>query len=69
MSRKYNCYDNAPMKSLWDKLKMKRLNDYKFKTRDEVKRAVFDYIQLFNNRHRIHSTNGYVPVFKFREPA
>lgn len=40
MSRKGNCYDNAPMESFWWKLKMEWLNDRKFKTRAEAKKAV-----------------------------
>ncbi len=63
MSRKGNCYDNAPMESFWGKLKMEWLNEYTFNTRDEAKKAVFEYIELFYNRHRTHSTNGYVPPF------
>ena len=63
MSRKGNCYDNAPMESFWGKLKMEWLNDYTFNTRDEAKKAVFEYIELFYNRHRTNSTNGYVPPF------
>lgn len=50
MSRKGNCYDNAPMESFWGKLKMEWLDDYRFKTRDEAKKAVFEYIELFYNR-------------------
>jgi len=69
MSRKGNCYDNAPMESFWGKLKTEWLNDYRFKTRDEAKKAVFEYIELFYNRNRLHSTNGYVPPFKLKEPA
>lgn len=63
MSRKGNCYDNAPMESFWGKLKMEWLNHYNFSTRDEAKRAVFEYIELFYNRRRTHSTNGYIPPF------
>ena len=69
MSRKGNCYDNAPMESFWGKLKMEWLNDYKFKTREDAKKAVFEYIELFYNRCRTHSTNGYIPPFKLKEPA
>lgn len=69
MSRKGNCYDNAPMESFWGKLKMEWLNDYRFKTRDEAKKAVFEYIELFYNRTRLHSANGYIPPFKLKEPA
>lgn len=61
MSRKGNCYDNAPMESFWGKLKMEWLNDFKFKTRTQAKKAVFEYIELFYNLYRTHSSNGYVP--------
>lgn len=64
MSRKGNCYDNAPMESFWGKLKMEWLNDFKFKTRAEAKKAVFEYIELFYNQRRTHSSNNYVPPFK-----
>lgn len=69
MSRKGNCYDNAPMESFWGKLKMEWLNDYTFKTRDEAKRAIFEYIELFYNRRRTHSTNGYIPPFLLDKAA
>jgi putative transposase len=69
MSRKGNCYDNAPMESFWGKLKMEWLNDMKFKTRKEAKKAVFDYIELFYNRRRTHSTNGYVAPYLLTEAA
>ena len=67
MSRKGNCYDNAPMESFWGKLKMEWLNDYTFNTRAEAKKAVFEYIELFYNRRRTHSTNGYIPPFMLDE--
>lgn len=67
MSKKGNCYDNAPMESFWGKLKMEWLNDYNFKTRDEAKKAVFEYIELFYNRRRTHSANGYIPPFILKE--
>lgn len=60
MSRKGNCYDNAPMESFWGKLKTEWLNGRKFKTRYEAKQAVFDYIEFFYNRRRIHSCIGYL---------
>ena len=69
MSRKGNCYDNAPMESFWGKLKTEWLNDYKFKTRQEARKAVFEYIELFYNRCRLHSYNDYIPPFKLKELA
>lgn len=60
MSRKGNCWDNAPMESFWGKLKQEWLNEQHFKTRDEAKTAIFEYIWIFYNRKRIHETNGYL---------
>ena len=61
MSRKGNCYDNAPMESFWGKLKTEWLYGRKFKTRQEAKKAIFEYIELFYNRRRLHSANAYEP--------
>lgn len=60
MSRKGNCWDNAPMESFWGKLKQEWLNDKHFRTRDEAKAAIFYYIEVFYNRQRRHSANGYM---------
>lgn len=60
MSRKGNCWDNAPMESFWGKLKCEWLYGKHFKTRDEARAAVFEYIEVFYNRQRIHASNGYL---------
>ena len=60
MSRKGNCWDNAPMESFWGKLKQEWLNGKHFRTRDEAKAAVFYYIEVFYNRQRRHSINDYL---------
>ena len=59
MSRKGNCWDNAPMECFWGKLKQEWLNEQHFKTREEAEKAVFEYIWIFYNRRRIHATNDY----------
>ena len=59
MSRKGNCWDNAPMESFWGTLKQEWLNEKHFRTRSEAKAAVFEYIWIFYNRQRIHSSNNY----------
>jgi len=67
MSRKGNCYDNAPMESFFGKLKQEWLYGKRFKTRFEAKAAIFEYIEIFYNRQRIHSNNGYrVPMEIFK---
>lgn len=69
MSRKGNCWDNAPMESFWGKLKTEWLYWKRFRTREEAKRAVFEYIELFYNRKRLRSVNGYIPPLKMRNAA
>jgi len=60
MSRKGNCWDNAPMESFWGKLKCEWLYGNHFKTRKEARAAVFEYVEIFYNRQRIHASNGYI---------
>jgi putative transposase len=65
MSRKGNCYDNAPMESFWGKLKQEWLNDKRFKTRAEAKAAIFWYIEVFYRRKRPHEANTYLTPEQF----
>lgn len=60
MSRKGNCWDNAPMESFWGKMKCEWLYEKQFKTREEARAAVFEYVEIFYNRQRIHASNGYI---------
>lgn len=69
MSRKGNCYDNAPMESFWGKLKTEWLYGKRFKTREQAKQAVFEYIELFHNRKRLHSAIGYIAPLKLKDVA
>ena len=59
MSRKGNCWDNAPTESFFNSLKNERVHGARYATRDEAKAALFDYIEPFYNRRRRHSTLGY----------
>ena len=56
MSRKGDCWDNAPMESFFGTLKTECLHHFKFKTRDQARQVVFDYIEVFHNRIRRHAT-------------
>ena len=67
MSRKGNCWDNAPMESFWGKLKQEWLNGQRFRTREDAKSAVFEYIWIFYNRKRIHEANGYLTPEEYYE--
>ena len=59
MSRRGNCLDNAPMESFFASLKTERVHEAQFRTREEAKAAVFEYIEVFYNRQRLHSALGY----------
>ena len=67
MSRKGNCWDDAPMESFWGKLKQGWLNGRHFRTGEEAESAVFGYIWIFYNRKRIHEANGYLTPEEYYE--
>lgn len=58
MSAKGNCYDNAAMESFWATLKSELGVTKPFRTKEEARLAIFDYIEVFYNRRRIHSAIG-----------
>ena len=60
MSRRANCWDNAPMESFWATLKKELVHHETYATRDEARRSLFDYIETFYNRVRQHSALGYL---------
>ena len=60
MSGAGNCYDNAAMESFFSSLKTEWVNDKKYATREEARASIFEYIEVFYNRQRRHSTNGYL---------
>lgn len=60
MSRKGNCWDNAPTESWFNSFKNERVFGKRFQTRDEVRDMSFEYIEVFYNRKRQHSTLGYL---------
>ncbi len=59
MSRKGNCYDNAVVESFFKSLKAEIPKDDRSKTREETRSKLFEYIEVFYNRKRLHSTLGY----------
>ncbi len=60
MSRKGNCYDNAPTESFFASLKRELVYRTTFTTRDEARGALFEWIAVWYNRKRRHSTLGYL---------
>ena len=65
MSRKANCHDNAVVESFFKTIKTELARKIKFKTPQEAKSAIFEYIEVFYNRKRMHSTLGYVSPMEF----
>lgn len=65
MSRVGDCYDNAPKESFWATLKKELVSDREFATRVEARQAIFEYIEVFYNRQRIHSSLGYLSPEQF----
>jgi putative transposase len=65
MSRKANCYDNAFIEAFWSSLKYEVVYHRRFATRAEARSAIFDYIESFYNRTRLHSSLGYVSPVTF----
>ena len=59
MSRKGNCWDNAPVESFFGSLKQELVFHEKYPTRFHARQSIFDYIERFYNRRRLHSTLGY----------
>lgn len=60
MSRRGNCYDQAPVESFFSTLKMECVQNVVFQTREQAKAALFDYLEVFYNRQRLHSSLGYL---------
>jgi transposase InsO family protein len=69
MSRKGNCYDNAPMESFWGTLKQELVYRRPFPSRAEARRAIFEYIEIFYNRQRRHSALDYASPEQFERQA
>ena len=65
MSRRGDCWDNAAMESFFSTLKTERLNRARYRTRDEARADVFDYIERFYNPRRRHSTLGQISPVEF----
>jgi len=65
MSRRGNAYDNAPMESFYSTLKRELIHRARYATRDQAQAAVFEYIEVFYNRQRLHSALGYQAPAEF----
>jgi putative transposase len=69
MSRKADCWDNAPMESFFASLKKELVHDADFATRAEARAAIVEYIEVFYNNQRRHSSLGYVSPVEYEQSA
>ena len=67
MSRAGNPYDNALMESFYKTLKTELLINGSFETEEEAKNAIFEYIEIYYNRQRLHSSLGYLSPVEYEE--
>jgi putative transposase len=68
-SRKGNCWDNAVVESFFSSLKMELVHTRSFRTREEAKLALFEYMEVFYNRRRRHSSLGFVSPAEYERTA
>jgi len=69
MSRKGDCWDNAVAESFFHTLKVELVHRYKFRTREDARRAIFKYVEMYYNRKRAHSTLGNLSPSEYEEQA
>lgn len=69
MSRKGEVYDNAVMESFFGTLKTELVHSARYATRKEARAAIFEWIEVFYNRQRLHSTLGYKSPAEFEAAA
>jgi transposase InsO family protein len=65
MSRKGNCYDNAVVESFFSTLKNELVHERDYRSRDEAQAEIFEFIEIFYNRQRIHQSLQYVSPMQF----
>ena len=69
MSRRGNCWDNAPMESFFATLKKELVHHERYETRQQARQSLFEYIETFYNRVRRHSSLGYQSPLQFEQAA
>jgi len=69
MSRKGNCWDNAPAESFFHTLKTELVHHKHYTTKEEAKRDLFKYIEGYYNSRRIHSAIGYITPMQREDQA
>ena len=60
-----DCYDNAMMEAFWSRIKLELLDARRWKTRVELAKAIFEYLEVFHNRRRRYSSLGMLTPIEF----
>ena len=61
-----NCYDNAITETFFSTIKKELIYLTKFETKEQAKNEIFEYIEIFYNRHRLHSSLGYLSPVEYK---
>ena len=67
MSRRADCWDNAVVESFFHTLKTEFVHHERFQTRSEARQKVFEWIEIYYNRQRLHSTLGFTPPAEYEK--
>ncbi len=67
MSRRGNCWDNAVAESFFSGLKVELVHNERYLTREEARDSIFEYIEVYYNRERIHSATEYLSPAEYEE--
>jgi putative transposase len=60
-----DCFDNAVVESFWARMQVELLNRRRWRTRVELANAIFEYLEIFHNRRRRHSSLGMLTPIEF----
>lgn len=69
MSEIGQCWENAPMESFFGPLKKELVHHEGYESRAEARASIFEYVEVFYNRQRRHSTLGYLSPAEYEQPA
>src|ERR671912_951539 len=64
-----DCYDNAMIEAFWSRMQVELLNRHRWRTRVELANAIFDYLEIFHNRQRRHSSLGMLTPIQFEQAS
>jgi putative transposase len=64
-----DCYDNAMIEAFWSRMQVELLDRHRWRTRVELANAIFDYLEIFHNRQRRHSSLGMLTPIQFEQAS